>query len=209
MLLPDPPMELGQTYKGKDADGNLINGHLLGLVYTFPNSPVNGLPRAGKSRNTGKPITAVLLRNETGLTIYGKRFAMLSNAGGYNGVEAVSGYNATLGNFGIVLIDPFLPSGGCADDELFWGVISGAVLIKSPFAAGHVGGSIALGSLLVAATAATTGTSESGRVTTVAIANATDATNADVRSRAVGRALSAATTAQTDTDVLVDLAIRL
>lgn len=208
MITNNAPFDLGKTYKGKDDDGNLINGHLLGLVYEFP-VPETTAGRPPKARETGKVIKAVILRNEVGSTIYGKRFGQLKRSGGYGDVEAIDGYNATLGNHGVVLIDPYLDSNGVADDALFWGIIEGPVLIKSPFASGHVAGSIAIGSLLVAATAASTGSSEAGRVTTVALANATDATNADVRSRAVGRALSAATTAQTDTDVLVDLTIRL
>jgi hypothetical protein len=164
MDLPEPPMELGETLKGTDSDGNLINGDKLGQIYTFPASRITSNIRGNKQRYTGRPIKAVLLRNELGAALLGKRVAKLKESGGYGDVEAVDGYCAVKADAHVVVVDPFLPSAGCADDDIFWGILEGTVPVLSPFEAGGFDKTIAIGDPLVGATGSTTGTSGVGRV---------------------------------------------
>jgi hypothetical protein len=211
-----PPMGLGEVLDGKDPDGNLTNEDKLGLVYAFPGYPLTGGPNRQKSLKTGKPIIAILLRNTSGLTLLGKRFGQLDRTAGYTMTKEVNGYSTTLGNKGVVLIDPFLPSTGVADDDIFWGVIAGAVTVLLPLTdSGHV--DIAVNDPLVGHTGTTTGATTSGRVTKVQFANATaGGTEAalsgfNMAYGCVGRALSARTSQETTAgaDILVDLDIKV
>lgn len=218
MLSPgQPPMELGFTLKGTDADGNLINSDKLGQIYTFPNYPLTGGPNRSKSINTAKPIRAMLVRNTSTLTLLGGRFGQLDRTAGYTMNHKIAGYSTTLANKGIVLIDPFLPSGGVANNDICWGLISGTVKVLLPLAASDHTADIAVNDPLVAATGTTTGATTSGRVTHVRFTNATAGeTGAPFNAfnmiyGCVGRAMSARTSQETTAgaDLLVDLAINM
>jgi hypothetical protein len=215
MLLSAPPFELGQTLKGKDADGNLINGHWLGMVFTFPAQRLTSNVAGNKSRFTGKAITAICLRNEAGFALLPKRFAKLTLTAGYSPVESASGYAAGTACLNIVGIDSYLPSAGVADDDIFWGIIGGPFTVLTPITNTDMGSDIAVGDYLVAATGTTTGVTTSGRVGKPVFVNATaGATQASLNgfnmaAGVIGRALSARTTDNTASDVLVDLCIRL
>lgn len=212
MDLAEPPMELGETLQGKDADGNLINGEKLGMVYTFPASRFSNTIRGNKGRLTGKVIKAILLRNEAGFAVLGKRTAKLKEGGGTGDVEAVDGYCAVKADAHLVFTDPYLPAAGCADDDIFWGILEGPTLVLSPFEGGGFDKAIAVGDPLVGATGSTTGTSGVGRVSVGGVLAggslaATDAYN-QARNN-LGRALSARTTGETNADILVDACIKL
>src|SRR5688572_22178792 len=109
MLISSPPMELGQTLDGKDPEGNLQHEDKLGLCHTFPIYLQTGGPNRSKSIKTGRSVTAILLRNTSGLTLLGKRLGQLDRTAGYAMTKNVDGYSTTLSNKGVVLIDPNLP----------------------------------------------------------------------------------------------------
>lgn len=215
-IQPDPPMKLGETLSGTDSEGNLINKDKLGIPYVFYPHKQSGVIRGQKGPLTGKPIVAVLLRNESGGALLGKRLGQLVRTAGYGMTQAVDGYSTTLANKSIVLIDPHLPSAGVADDDIFWGIIRGPALVLLPLAGADMNGDITVNSPLVAATGTTTGATTSGRVSNVTFTAATagntsnglDAFN--MAYGCIGRALSARTTGETTagTDILVDLALR-
>lgn len=212
-VMAEPPMDLGETLKGTDADGNLINTDKLGQIYYFDTKS----DRSNASRVSGKPLGAILLRNESGLTLLGKRFGQLSRTAGYGMNHNVNGYSTTLANKGIVLIDPYLPSTGIADDDIFWGLFSGPALVLLPLVASDHTADIAVNDPLVASTGTTTGATTSGRVTHVRFVNATDGSTIghfgsfNMIYGCVGRAMSARTSQETTAgaDLLVDLAIKL
>lgn len=213
-VLPEPPMDLGETLKGKDADGNLINNDKLGQICYFDYKT----SRAASSRSSGKPIGAVLLRNTSGLTLLGKRFGQLSvAAAGTDMLHVVDGYTAAIAPKNAILIDPYLTSNGVADDDIFWGLFSGPALVLLPLASTAHTADIALNDPLVGATGTTSGATTSGRVTHVRFTNATAgetgaAFNAfNMIYGCVGRAMSARTSQETTAgaDLLVDLAIKL
>ncbi len=210
----NPPMELGEVLAGKDSDGNLINDQWLGQVFVFPASRVSANLRGGKNRRTGKPIKAILLRNESGITLYGKRLARLTPTAGYSLCESVNGYAAgSLACRNVVGIDEFLPSAGVADDAIFWGIIGGPFTVLVPATGAGMNGDIAVGNHLVAGTGTTTqSVTQSGRVSNITLPGTTGATDAvNMAAGIVGRALSARTTGETTagTDLLVDLCINL
>lgn len=211
-----PPFELGTTYKGKDDDGNLINPHWLGQVHEFPYNNTSGSQvRGNRKRLSGRTILAVALRNESGLTLYGKHLARLTRTAGYSLLESVDGYAAALAEKDVVIIDPGLATGGVADDDIFWGIIGGPTTILTPEDGSAFNGNIAVGEPLVGATAATTGTSVAGRVSNVVhqAATAGDTTAAlqafKMAANLIGYALSARTTGETNADLLINACIRL
>lgn len=218
MLSPgQPPMELGQVLDGSDPDGNLTNSDKLGQIYTFPNYLQTGGPNRSKTIQTAKPIRAMLVRNTSTLTLLGGRFGQLDRTAGFAMNHKVNGYSTTLANKGIVLIDPFLPSTGVGNNDIFWGVISGCVKVLLPLVASDHTADIAVNDPLVAATGTTTGATTSGRITHVRQTNATagetgSAFNAfNMIYGCVGRAMSARTSQETTAgaDLLVDLAINM
>lgn len=211
MHTPSPPFALGETLRGKDADGTLINSHWLGMKYTFPMPNPDGDVRGQKSRPTNKTITAIALRNITGAALLGKRIARLTRTAGYSPVESVDQYAISLAERGIVIVDSWLPSAGVPDDYIFWGIIEGPCEVLTPVAgAGFNATSIAVGDLLVAATGATSNNSDYGRIAGFALANNTDAAGAFAQARnTVGTALSARTSGNTNADLLINAKILL
>jgi hypothetical protein len=204
-----PPFKLGETLKGKDADGNLINNAWLGVVCEFVVPNTANSVRGQKSPMTGRTIKAVAVRNESGGALQGKRLGKFKQSAGYAMLESIDGYARLENDKHIAIIDPFLPAAGVADDDIFWAVIEGPVLVTTALA-GDAGNAIAVGDLLVAATAATSGAASAGRVQAFALANATDAAGAAALATGlIGTALSARTTANTGMDLLINACIRL
>lgn len=206
-----PPFGLGETLKGTDEDGNLINTHVLGQVYVFPAPPATG----SKKRPTGRPIVAVALRNVSGFTLLGKRLASLYDSAGYHHLEAVDGYSIATAELNAIPVDGYLPSSGVADDDIFWGIIDGPCPMLAPHSAdGFAGVDIAVGADLIAATENTTnGNSTAGRVGNLSFVAATAGnTSAALRGYNmargfIGTALSARSTGETGAEILVNVRI--
>jgi hypothetical protein len=98
------------------------------------------------------------------------------------------------------VVDDQLPSGGVADDDLFWIVRSGPCLLLNDIASG-ASTVITEGSVVGALTAATSGATTAGRIANLTV------TTGDTITNKLGRAMSAKTTANTNADVLVDLCL--
>lgn len=202
-----PPFFLGESYKGTDDDGNLINEHLVGQVHMLPYKDLSATAlRTSRDRLTGRQVKAVICRNVTAAALLPKRVGLLDATAGYDMVETVDGYCDTLASTGrCVFIDPFLPSAGVADDDLFWGIVEGLTIVLTPAAGAAFNGDISAGAPLVAATAATTNTSTAGRVSNITVAGQTAGTAAFSMARnCLGYALSARTTGETEADLLVN-----
>jgi hypothetical protein len=212
-VVSEPLMDLGETLDGTDDASNLIHADKLGSIYYFDNKAT----RKSVATQTGKPLGCVLLRNTSGGVLLGKRFGMLDLTAGFGMNHNVVGYSNTLARKGVVLIDPYLPSGGVAANDLFWGVFSGPALVLLPLVGSDHTADIAVNDPLVSATGTTSGATTSGRVTHVRFTNATagetgSALNAfNMIYGCVGRAMSARTSQETTAgaDLLVDLAIKI
>lgn len=200
------PMELGETLLGTDDDGNLVNEHWEGACFWFEDiDRTSSRIRTGRSRRTGRAIGACLIRNTSGIALLGKRLARMerdtTTPREYLG--RADGYADALREQGVVVIDPDLDSNGVAANDLFWGIFAGPTTILTPNAGAAFNGDIAAHAPIVAATAATTQTSLAGRVSNITGSeDFTDAINL------VGFALSARTTGETDSDLLINADIR-
>jgi hypothetical protein len=203
-----PPMELGEVLSGKDADGNLINEDRLGQVFEFPAQRLTGGPRAAKGRTTGKAIRAVLLRNTSGIALTAKRVGTLAYAtAGEAGIETVDGYCDLTAERRCVIIDSFLTS-TVADDDIFWGILNGRCTVTTTLAAGELS-NIAAGAPLLAATAVTSQAVTAGRVQNVTLPGQTgDTATFQAAINLIGFALSARTTGETGSDLLIDACLR-
>ena len=67
------PLKLGETIDGTAEDGTtLINKSWLGQIFEVPaNNVAAASIRGAKKRLTGRTLKVVLLRNTSGVTLYG------------------------------------------------------------------------------------------------------------------------------------------
>jgi hypothetical protein len=205
----EPPFPLNETYKGKDSDGNLVNQEMLGKIYFHP---VKGSTDSA-GRPVGRPVKAMIVRNESGVALLGKRVAKLTATAGYAGLTSIDGYATVLAT-GRHAFLPNLPSAGVADDDLCWVVLEGPTTVLTAIDGADFNGAITAGNPLVNATGTTTQATTSGRISNVTFVVATDG-NSSVGLRAtslclnvLGVALSTRTTSETATDLLVHATIR-
>lgn len=132
MLYKDPPFDLGQTLKGTDDDGNLVNEHWQGAVFEFPDVDRTPAVRGGKGRRSGGTLRCVCVRNTKGsaLTVatatHGLVLGFAKAGVGRLAATTVDGYSLAEGAWAGIG-DPELGATTVADDDLFWLVIGGAV----------------------------------------------------------------------------------
>jgi hypothetical protein len=181
------PFERGATYGATDAD----NGeHLEGKEYVHED----------KRHGTGLFVKVRIVRNTSAAALLPKRLVQFpALAGKYE--ERAAGYTAVTAQRGYV-VDEFLPAAGVPVNDLFYVVVEGPTLIKTSLA-GNGENVIALNDPLHALTGATSGATTSGRVITGVFTGATAALAGQIRN-VVGHALSAATTANTNSDLLIN-----
>jgi hypothetical protein len=193
-----PPFSRGETwYNGETIDANNLGGlNLEGKEYVFEDTAPSNM---FTSRGLGFPVHVRVVRNASGGALLPKRLVKL-DAAGYYGRRA-SGYANVTAEGPVYPVDEFLPAAGVPDKDLFYVVISGPALVKTSLA-GNAENFFAVGDRLVALTAATSGATTAGRVAPASLTGATQVL-ADAVGNYIGRALSAATTANTNSDVLV------
>lgn len=198
MIRQDPPFELGSTMTGTDDNSNLINDTWLGQVFELPAQPLGTSQiRGAKKRVVGRSVKAVLLRNTSGATLLGKRLVKLDATAGYALLQNATGYATDLNEINVAAIDQYLGTTGVADDDIFWGIISGPTVVRLQGAA-NAGGTLAVGAKLVSGTGSTSGNSTSGGIA----ANTTPRVDT-----IVATALSAMNSASTGQDCLVNMNI--
>lgn len=203
MILVTPPFELGDTLKGTDADGNLINTDKEGLQYVFPDIRRTGNQRGQKALRSNIAVKAVVLRNTAGFALLGKRLGRRERdtSNPFEFGTRVNGYSATLRGTGVVAIDEHLPTAGVAANDLFWGIISGPWTGLTANAGADFPEDIAAHGRLIAGTVDGTTTSLGGRLASVTLSTATQA----LETQLIGWALTARTTQATGSEVYVML----
>lgn len=196
---------LGKTFYGptNTIDTNNLGGaDRLGVEKWFVDTRGIG---SGNSRSKRKRLCR-LVRNSSGITLYGKRALHLKS--GTFGCE-VDGYSRTTAEGNYVVSDEYLPSGGVRNGDIFWVVIRGPAIVTTTYA-GDATNVIAVEDFLVVATAAnSTAHTGAGRFEVFALQSPTSAAaalyNAKQMLNRLGRAMSAKTTGETGADVLVDV----
>lgn len=181
-----PPWERGNTfYNGNAPDPNDLYPDVQreGKEYFF-NDTIYG---------TGVPIKARMVRNDTGGLVYPGRLYRYKPGYRRQRVDRAT----VVANEEGVPLDELLPAAGVQDKDLVYAIVAGPCLIYLPDtpSAGLV---IALGDQVVATTAATSGAPDAGSISVGNTVGSTALANG-----VIGRAMSAATTGNTHTGLLV------
>jgi len=196
-LSSEAPFKRGSTpYEGGTIDTNdLVGVQWEGQEWIF--NDVN--PHTGVQR-TESQVRCRAVRNVSGITLLPGQLVQFSTTAGVYGTRVIGYSNATAGEG--YPVDEYLSSTtGCPNNDMCWIVIDGPAVIKTTMA-GDAGNLIPVGSWVVAATAAaSTHSTTAGRVEVQVLTGATALLANQVQNR-VGRALTARTTANTNTDTL-------
>jgi hypothetical protein len=195
----NPPFPRGETFFGTSETVDTTSGaHLEGKEFQFRDVD----PRSvGSGDRTGRVVTCRVVRNMSGTTIYGGYLCTFrATAGKFGGqVDGLVDTSAEL----CYPADEYLPSAGVRDKDLFYIVVGGPALIKTPLS-GDANNVFSVGSMVVGLTAATSGATTAGRAVAQDLTGATAPLGNNVQNR-IGVALSAATTANTNSTILVDV----
>lgn len=152
-------------------------------------------------RSAGKKV-CLLVRNVSGITLERRRVVKWK-AGFRN--KRVDGYCAVDFEEVAGVVDEALSTNGVPNHDLFWLEVKGPCLVKTALAASALN-VIAEGDKLVALTAAISQATTSGRIQSMAATTGTTSALSALYNY-IGIAMSAMTTAQTNSDCLVDLKI--
>lgn len=189
----------GQTINTSDYGASV---QLEGITTIFTNrAPPSsyGVQAIRDSQDTH----AICVRNVSGINLTPGRIVTFTS--GYRN-RRVGGYTTLDWVRGDGVVDDHLPSTGVVNGDLFWLIVEGPCLMKTGLA-GDALNVISDGDRLAALTAATSQATTAGRVQSfVATTNVTNAISGVLN--VVGFAMSAMTTAQTNSNVLVDVRFR-
>jgi len=123
---------LGDTIQGKNDAGDLINVQLQGCEYTFPVTEEVAAAFNMTKRTVGRRITARILRNETGATLYPGEVVEVDLASGFAGLGKTISLSGA-GDRCCLVVDPAInATTGVADDDLFYAIVSGPAQVKQP-----------------------------------------------------------------------------
>ena len=204
------PFDRGQTFYGPDGtiDSNDLKGAaLLGKEWVFEDLDYASTA-AVKPHRSGKKVVVRAVRNLSGVTVFPKDFVRLAADGqsiiGRVSLDSEHGYP----------VDEYVPAAGVRNYDVCYVVVEGPAMMRTAYTGAQFNADVAAGARLhsvtnTAGSTAAGSTAEAGRVatfntvaaTTVAQFNALIAFNANW----VGTALTARTTANTNTDILVDV----
>ena len=190
----NPPFGRGETYfSGVGATTTDPQG-IIGKEWVFEDNNPNT-----KAVRSNKSVRCRAVRNSSGIALLPRRIAQFSlTAGSFS--HEVTGYTTTTAQRGY-LIDEFLPATGVANNDVFWIVIEGPAEGITDLATADT---IAIGDKLVALTAATSQATTAGRLDQAVFTGATTPL-ADQILHYIGHAMSATTSANTNTALLIDV----
>lgn len=203
----NPPFGRGETfYNGATIVSADLGGlNLEGMIWVFEDLQYNSVGQVGaKPARTNREVHCMCVRNVGTVNILPKQCVNLQTAGtdgrfyegrvdGKSFVTAQRTYPA----------DEWLPAAGVPPNDLFWIVIEGPATVQTPLDGG-ADNVFNVGTVVVALTGATSGATTAGRVAPQDLTGATSLLGNQIQN-AVGWALSAATTANTNADLLVEV----
>lgn len=201
-----PPFARGETfYNGGTIDSNNLGGHEhVGKIYVFEDIDLTPGSVGAKAARTNRRVVCMIVRNVAAAAILPKRLVTLQS-GGSDGrylASRVDGYARTSAARAYP-VDEFLPAAGCPVNDLCYIVIEGPAKLLSPLDGG-ADNVFNVGDVIVALTAITSGATTAGRANLQDVTGATTALASNIQN-AIGHALSALTTGNTNADLLVDV----
>lgn len=205
----NPLFSRGRTfYDGNTIDTANYDGiPLEGKEYVFedvdPRAAATS-PGSSPGQRTGRYVRCRIVRNVSGVTLLPKRVVSGQKTAGMF-TKRIDGYTTLTAGDRLGVIDEYLPAAGVKNGDLFWLVVEGPALCLTDIAGGAAN-VINVGDRVVALTAATSQATTAGRVASQDITGATSVLGGQIENM-IGRALSARTTANTNTDILVDVGV--
>lgn len=197
----NPPFARGSTYyNGTTIDtANLGGVNHEGKVWEFEDVDYSTASTGIRQIRSNRRIKCMCVRNVSGIALLPKRLANLQITGtdGKYALGRADGYTTLTGQRGYP-IDEYLPAAGVPANDLFWVVVEGPALIKTDLAAG-ANNVFTVGLYVAALTAVTSQATTAGRIAPIDFSALTSA------ALRVGMALSAATTANSNGDLLVEV----
>jgi hypothetical protein len=204
-----PPFGRGETFaNGGAIDSNNLPGtQLPGTEWLFEDLQWNTPGVIGaKPNRTNRLVLCRIVRNTSLVNILPGQLVTFQKTGTTPGYGAhVDGLVCTTADRCYVA-DEWLPAAGVPPNDLFWIVVKGPALVWLPLAGSDFGSltSISVGNVLVGLTAATSGATTAGRATNQDLTGATALLGNQLQN-AIGRALSAATSGNTNAQLLVEV----
>ena len=193
----------GETlYKGDAIDTN----DLAGINYEGTRKVFNFVNVATpKAHPSGWEQRCIYVRNSSGITLLPGMHVTWTS--GYRG-KRVAGYLRTTGGECAGVVDDLLPSSGVPANDMFWLVVGGPCIIKSPYDSGDFADSWVEGDILYGLTTAnSTAGSTDGRPQrwggTFSATDTTDGTAGKVIANKIGRVMTARTTGETNTNTMI------
>ena len=171
-----------------------------GTLRTFADHTVAATYGPKELRSPGD-VVCRLVRNASGITLSPKR--LVNWKAGYR-LKRVDGYTRTTACEVAGVTDEHFPSSGIPDGEMFWLAVKGHTLVKTSRAASAAETAWSAGARLVALTAATSQAVTAGRISPINLTGATENLANQILNN-IGKAVSAITSGQTDSDCLVEV----
>lgn len=202
--LENPPFERGQTfYNGGTIDSNNLGGrNHEGKDWLFEDINWSTSTAGIRQHRSNRYVLCRCVRNTGAAALLPKRLVTYDGSALVFGAR-VAGYSRTTAQFAHGVVDEWLPAAGVPVNDLFWLTIAGPTLCLTALEA-DANNLIPVATVLVALTAVTSGATTAGRVRPQDLTGAT-ALLGDQVQNAIGRALSAMTTANTGADVLIEM----
>jgi hypothetical protein len=206
----NPPFERGSTaYNGgvinTAAPGGLVGLEWEGKVWEFEDLQYNTPNLVGaKPARSNRSVQCMCVRNVSGVNILPGQLCNLQMAGtdGRYYLGRVDGL-AYIGAQRAYPADEWLPAAGVPNNDMFWVVVAGPASILTPLDAG-ADNVFTVGERVVALTAVTSQATSAGRIAPQVLTGATAPLAQQIQGQ-IGWALSAATTANTNQLLLVEV----
>lgn len=189
-----PPFDRGETWFSGVGATTTDPTAVVGKEWLFED--VNPTTRAVRSN---KYVRCRAVRNVSGIALLPRRLASFKASAGSYGLE-VDGYSTTTAARGYP-VDEYLPSTGVSANDVFWIVVDGPAEALTDIASVDT---INVGDTLVALTAVTSQATTAGRVDLAAHGVSESALANQIQNR-IGYALSAKTSGNTNTAILVEV----
>ncbi len=203
-IVRDPPFKPGQTfYNGGTIDTTNLGGKQYeGSEFEFNDELYSGTPPLS-ARSFRRVVRRVVRNMNAAGNILPKR--LVAEVAGTLGGQ-VAGYSITVAQTRVWPSDEWLPAAGVPPGDLFYVVTRGPATVMTALAA-DVTNVINQNDQLVALTGTTTQGTGSGRVMTAGLTGATSPLANQILG-ILAFSMSAMTTSQTNTNLLVDVCIR-
>lgn len=204
------PFDRGQTYYGPDQtidSNNYAGGQLLGKEWVFEDLNY-GATSPVKPNRSGRDVRVRAVRNLTGVTVYAKDLVILAD----DGQTAIGRVNND--SQYCFPVDEWLGTAGVRNGDIFYVVVEGPATVRTPMAGSGFNADIAAGARLHSVTTST-GSTASGTTAAAgrcAVFNTVAATTIAQFNNVIAfsanwfaTALTARTTGETNSDVLVQV----